>query len=121
MEIIKVTWEGFGNGSRELHNPERTYFNLEQAIFKLEPFLWNLGVKLCFEKKVLGHGQGCCSRYRILIDGEPIENIIHMGNSWNLEKRYVSGDLTHEQGVPEYVIITAVLTRVKEKAVGMMY
>ncbi|NPA39853.1 MAG: DUF2703 domain-containing protein [Thermodesulfobacteria bacterium] len=121
MEIIKVTWEGFGNGNRELYTSEKTYFNLEQAIFKLEPFLWNLGVKLCFEKKAISHGEGCCSKYRILIDGEPIENIIHIGSSWNLAGTYTYNEVLPEQEIPEHVIITAVLTRVKEKAIGMMY
>ena len=131
MEIIKITWQKFVNGDVEL--PDRcnkTYLNLERAILKLEPLLLNFGVKLCFERQRLPMQASKNNEkldYKTLIDNEPIENVVDIKK----QKPVCFGFCAHcckieceevdEEEIPEHLIITAVLTKVKEKTLKPLY
>ncbi len=113
MEILKVTWQNFANGNGFNEMDHRTYINLEQAILKLEPLLLNFGVKLCFEKQYFPSNNGMGERvYQILIDNEPLEKLVE------LEYEY---GFIEDEGIPEHLIVTAVLMKLKDKTLRVVY
>ncbi len=109
MEVIKVTWQRLVNGDGDLiEKYEKTYLNLEKAIFKLEPVLLNFGVKLCFEKKKIPYENYPNLNSIILIDDQPIEKFVEIKEE-------------EDQVIPEYLIVTAILSRVKERVLNTFY
>ncbi len=129
MEIIKITWQRFVNGDGEvIDRCNKTYLNLEKAIFKLEPVLLNFGVKLCFEKKSLPYE--LINEYpdlnnTILIDDQPIEKFVEIKKDkcLNICGKFCQEDCEEidEEVIPEHLIVTAILSRVKERALKLLY
>jgi len=125
MEIIKITWQRFGK-DEEPDRLNRTYLNLEQAVAKLEPVLLNFGVKLCFEKQYVpvNGNNGSCKAYKILIDNEPIEKLVNLEVKPPICAKFCGKckiEVYQGDEIPEHLIVTAVLTKVKEKTLKVFY
>lgn len=127
MEVIKITWQGLvGKNGETCERCNKTYLNIEKALFKVEPILSNFGIKVVLEKKELSREEfrnNPLSSNRVFINGEPIEDILDLrvGRSIccdfceGLECRTIIDVDRETNEIPEKHIIAALFTKIKEK------
>lgn len=122
MKILRVIWQQDIDEDPFQERVNLTYINLRKAILALSPILMSLGIRIVLEKEIAYKKITRKTSWdrRIFIDGEPIEKILDLEAKKDLCLGIcgkVCKDLCLEsiEEIPEHLISTAILHKIKDK------
>lgn len=122
MKILKVIWQQDIDEDLFQERLNFTYINLRKAILALSSTLKSLGIKIVLEKEIAQKEITRKTSWdrRILIDGEPIEKILDLeakkDNCFGICGKVCKASCSESmEEIPEHLISTAILHKVRDK------
>lgn len=122
MKILKVIWQQDIEEDSFQERLNLNYINLKKAILTLSPTLISLGIRIVLEKEITHKKITRRTSWdrRIFIDGEPIEEILNLGinkdNCFGICGKVCKDSCSEPiEEIPEHLICTAILQKVKDK------